>query len=330
MTTDTAGPTTIDPITALARTTATRPTKATSPQKVAANRRNAQRSTGPTTSEGKAVVAANAVRHGLLSWRPVLPHAEQVDDWLAHLAHTLQSLAPAGHLEAVLAERVALLLWRLDRVARHEREAAADEQRTGGGAGAEEHAAEAAQYRAVSDRLAALAEADDADPVGGEFAAWVVETAAQRAGVEVFDDNADGLDPVPEPAWAAGDVTLEELGGWTTGRVREYVAAVAGHAGRDAGELWGELREWVSARAETAAGKAERADRHRRSHLLPGDRALAKVQRYEAGLERSRYRALHELQRLQAARLAGRPVTPPAAVDVTGMEGVAGDADGAG
>ena len=42
--------------------------------------------------------------------------------------------------------------------------------------------------------------------------------------------------------------------------------------------------------------------------------------RYEAHLERGPYRALHELQRLQAAR-SGKPVATPLAfdVDVTGL-----------
>lgn len=43
--------------------------------------------------------------------------------------------------------------------------------------------------------------------------------------------------------------------------------------------------------------------------------ALGKVSRYEAHLERTLYRALHELQRLQAAR-AGQAVPPPAVLDV--------------
>jgi len=42
---------------------------------------------------------------------------------------------------------------------------------------------------------------------------------------------------------------------------------------------------------------------------------FAKLARYEAALERAFYRALHELQRLQAAR-AGEAVPPPVAVDV--------------
>ena len=44
--------------------------------------------------------------------------------------------------------------------------------------------------------------------------------------------------------------------------------------------------------------------------------ALSKLSRYEAALEKSLYRALHELQRLQAARHSGQSATP-IAVDIT-------------
>jgi len=44
--------------------------------------------------------------------------------------------------------------------------------------------------------------------------------------------------------------------------------------------------------------------------------AFSKLSRYEASMERSLYKALHELQRLQAARGAGGNVSPPVAVDV--------------
>jgi len=46
-----------------------------------------------------------------------------------------------------------------------------------------------------------------------------------------------------------------------------------------------------------------------------GGDTFSKLTRYEATLERAFYRALHELQRLQAAR-AGQAVPPPVAVDV--------------
>ena len=47
-----------------------------------------------------------------------------------------------------------------------------------------------------------------------------------------------------------------------------------------------------------------------------GANAFSKLSRYETTIERSFYRALHELQRLQAARCAEGSVTPPVAVDV--------------
>jgi hypothetical protein len=47
-----------------------------------------------------------------------------------------------------------------------------------------------------------------------------------------------------------------------------------------------------------------------------GANAFSKLSRYEASIERSYYKALHELQRLQAARRADGNVSPPVAVDV--------------
>jgi hypothetical protein len=46
-----------------------------------------------------------------------------------------------------------------------------------------------------------------------------------------------------------------------------------------------------------------------------GADAFSKLARYEAAIERSLYRALHELQRLQLAR-AGAHVPPPASLDI--------------
>ena len=84
--------------------------------RIEANWRNALASTGPQTAEGKAIVSGNAIRHGLLSWKPTIPELESVEEWEAHLERTLESLAPVGYMETLLAERVALLQWRLVRV----------------------------------------------------------------------------------------------------------------------------------------------------------------------------------------------------------------------
>ena len=44
--------------------------------------------------------------------------------------------------------------------------------------------------------------------------------------------------------------------------------------------------------------------------------AFSKLSRYETAIERSIYKALHELQRLQAGRNTEGNVPPPAVVDV--------------
>src|SRR5215211_2374649 len=77
---------------------------------------------GPVTQEGKEVVRWNATRHGIRSPAPVVPGIERKEDWEEHRDGILVSLQPEGHLEEVLAERVALLSWRLHRVTRYETE----------------------------------------------------------------------------------------------------------------------------------------------------------------------------------------------------------------
>jgi hypothetical protein len=55
-----------------------------------------------------------------------------------------------------------------------------------------------------------------------------------------------------------------------------------------------------------------------------GANAFSKLSRYETAIERSLYKALHELQRLQAARGADGNAPPPVTIDVE-VSGVSGD-----
>lgn len=75
---------------------------------------------GPKTPGGRARSALNAVKHGLTSVSPVVLHHETEAEWQAHREGVLQSLAPVGHLEQVLAEKIALTLWRQARIAAYE------------------------------------------------------------------------------------------------------------------------------------------------------------------------------------------------------------------
>jgi hypothetical protein len=86
-----------------------------SDRQIAANRSNAQRSTGPRTPNGKAKVSVNALTHGLTGRDIVLPN-ESPDEFDAFRAGLLISLAPQGALEAELANRIIAEAWRLRRV----------------------------------------------------------------------------------------------------------------------------------------------------------------------------------------------------------------------
>lgn len=91
----------------------------TTPKQRAANRRNATLSTGPTTEAGKAVARLNATSHGLRAASPVVP-GEDPAVWEEYREAVVSDLAPVGVLEAELADRVAVLAWRLRRVAAFE------------------------------------------------------------------------------------------------------------------------------------------------------------------------------------------------------------------
>jgi hypothetical protein len=98
----------------------------TSSKKVAANRRNAQHSTGPRTPEGRAASSRNAFRHGLSAMTlTVMPGESQQD--LDQLSETIRNeWKPSGDHENYLTDQMISARWRLERLARWEAEAIDD------------------------------------------------------------------------------------------------------------------------------------------------------------------------------------------------------------
>ena len=90
-----------------------------SPAQIAANRANAQRSTGPRTAAGKARSARNHTTHGLSSKEfVVLPGDEQEFDEFMTGLH--ESVLPQGTLESDLFTHLAHASWTLRRCRRAE------------------------------------------------------------------------------------------------------------------------------------------------------------------------------------------------------------------
>src|SRR6516162_9180170 len=86
----------------------------TSFRKIEANRRNALRSTGPKTEEGKRRSRLNAVRHGLTA-ETVVRHLEDADDYKAFEATIIADYCAETAVARELVLRLASLLWRLRR-----------------------------------------------------------------------------------------------------------------------------------------------------------------------------------------------------------------------
>src|ERR1700726_2745493 len=79
-----------------------------------ANRRNARKSTGPITEEGKQRSRCNAVRHGLTA-ETVIGALEDAEDYQAFEAAVIADYNVQSAVERELVLRLASLLWRLRR-----------------------------------------------------------------------------------------------------------------------------------------------------------------------------------------------------------------------
>ncbi len=92
-------------------------------RKIEANRRNALKSTGPRTENGKKKSRYNALKHGILAKEVVLPPGRAGEDRQAFqdlLAGLRDDLKPEGTLEEMLVEKAASAFWRLGRALRCE------------------------------------------------------------------------------------------------------------------------------------------------------------------------------------------------------------------
>jgi hypothetical protein len=83
-------------------------------KQIDANRRNALKSTGPTTVEGRLRSRSNAIRHGLTA-ETVIATLEDIDDYEAFEATVIADYDAETAVERELVLRIASVLWRLRR-----------------------------------------------------------------------------------------------------------------------------------------------------------------------------------------------------------------------
>lgn len=285
---------------------------------------------GPKTNAGRTAVRQNAISHGISSESPVIGGVESHDEWEAHRQGTLTSLSPQGHLETELAERIALLLWRLRRVARYER-----------------HSIEVAQEQIV----------DDHEHQPGRYFDRLPDTPAEAEGklasanelVELLegvpklsaDKQIDAQKAVAILDAAAASVgweyeidrkKLPVQGTWSAEQLHASLRNLADEAEADATDLLEHATDQAKQEVERSRSQADELSRKleqmSRERLLPEDDVINKVTRYEAHLHRQLIQTMHELEAMQARR--GGMETPLARLDLSGDNSPASDGAGKG
>lgn len=302
-------------------------------KKLAANRRNSLKSTGPKTATGKSRSSRNSLKHGVLAEAPVLQGVESQKSWEQHRDGLFESFAPVGYFEELLTAQLASLLWRLVRVARYEARVGAStiataetdldtEERDKWGPGKPADPKEARANAEQAARLTELLQALPDFPDDKKLDHFVASAALILISEQLPEDAAF----VSVPGIPDENAPFLAFDGWTAALLRRALEAYAAAAQMDSEALLDQCLTDASEKQDEAR-QAERElatrgrqwavllERAKNSRLLLQPDVLEKVTRYESSLERSFFRTLHELQRVQAAR-SGANVPPPAALDV--------------
>jgi hypothetical protein len=263
----------------------------TSERKREANRRNAQRSTGPKTEPGKAISRLNSLKHGLLARAlplrnlPFLPGEEEKD--LDKLLDDLYiDLRPQGRVEEILVERIACIHFQHSRLCRFQTAAAAialwkeldvptletDPLTT------------LRLKEELSKKLKTVLERCKQESVSEELMKEVCTLILGPNCLHALQKLYDEIKQATARESNGSKDRAEEL----KRRFTTVLAFSMGETQRDAKRVSEMGEELAKARFE--------------QHLLPDEGTLRRVLRYESMLDRELHRCLDRLERMQARR----------------------------
>ena len=198
-------------------------TSSVSAKQFRANRRNAQRSTGPRTEEGKAASARNATTHGAFCADLLLP-GEDAEALLALKRGIDAALSPGDAIERELADRIAATQWRLRRLRGAERAALLR---------VEPPATPTAAQRAL-DRAMCLAQA-----TADRFREYEWDPELAKAEIAAVAEEDAKLPPDPAP----GELLAKEFGYYGSGTL-ERISRYQQRLEQSVHRAMRELRQW--------------------------------------------------------------------------------------
>lgn len=271
----------------------------TSEKQKKANVANAQLSTGPLTSEGKAVVARNAIKHGIFTHDLVINTGDGRENELEYgelLNELKQDLGPVGRMELMMVEKIAVNYWRLRRLVRHETgviRKGLDDYRES----ALRSYYDNTYFKRQRPALEHFSYNDEITDT--EYQAQLYKVATLRSsGFKLVEDRA-ALEYV---LWFRMDREENEFSDEDYQAARLYVHNLSP-------QMRGKLRkeilddaEWILAEMEAVRTWRVTFDRILKAKSLPSERDINNIIKYENSLERSIFRNLAALKALQNAR----------------------------
>ena len=290
-----------------------------SPARLEANRRNAMRSSGPKSAEGKAQSRRNALKHGLAGEGIALPNEDAAEVARRFVAFEAE-LDPQGELAKMLVQRVALLSVRMDRCARQEAASLSEKVRHAVDAYDE---AQLAEIAGLADRLASEPETAtrwlrktsggitwmlarweelrlvlndrDRDEWADEHrmaAEGLVGRKLDKVRPSRWAALTDGLDGIWDGLDAADGLGLDDEARrvWARKALDTMIAAEIDGLREALGRID------IEAETDDRAGAADRA-------LFDNSKEAILARRYEAAAERGFYRALRALKEHPSATI---------------------------
>jgi hypothetical protein len=261
---------------------------------------------------------------------PILKGIESGKAWQEHCDAIFDALKPVGYLEEMFTHRIALITWKLSRVARFEAKVITDRMRT-----AESELEEQRRLKASDGKPEEPTEELETIEITSGMISMLETLSTKNAGEKIATDIVKHaiylfLEELPEdvgyvPIRCVPEDQLDNFNDWTAALFRDVVNAYAS-ASRMSPDSF--LQKCIAAACEKRDDARfevrSNADRQRtwelllareRSKILVDPAILDAISRYDSSYERSFFRTLHELQRLQVIR-RGTAVPAPRAVDL--------------
>jgi hypothetical protein len=305
-------------------------------KQIKANQKNALSSTGPKTAQGLQVVSQNALQHGVYSSvSPVLPHEDE--QAYKHLKQQLiadfQAISIA---ELALIEKMAQCLWKKQRLVVLEQQMLQGQQANQALIKQEKRLAHQCsslaekskscikQVQAAIQDLSECIEACDKfnrirsatkRNKEAEFLLWQLQDAINtvKSSLSPFLEESDWREAQKgEPISITGKVAKGIVCNLVCAQhFEEEQDSCQWYSTHSLSQLMDALKEWLETLQKKSELVEERFELSQRLESIGEDFMLneanqSKLERYEGYLDNQFYKALHELQKLQAFNLQKR------------------------